>query len=269
MSRHVSTRSLLALLVGVAIGWMLTGAAGLPFAVPPFSHQACVQGPAVVTEEFGSTIGVFNTPYLGTVSMFTLLHYPWMFSSGESIRVPASNTDFVTWLAMNWTLYPVHTQLLPGGGANAPCVSTWTASPTGLGLEGGGTGPLSSPYSAGENATQSDAQAPFEAYNSTYWMPLGFPISAFFNLNFSAPNSPEVNTCGEAETHLSEYSPEITLNFPFSWGSQHALASAELPVALWLNYTFPANAGVWQIDNLDLGPDPSGTGLAFVFSPCT
>jgi len=255
---------LLSLLVGAAVGWLLVGAIGLPFAIPPFSHEACVRGGAVTTEQEGTPFGVFNAPYDGAAWMHAIFHYPWHYAAGIGWNIPNSTVDYEVFDLVNWTLFSDQTEVVPGSAPNTPCASVWQAIPVGPDNPGGGAGPIP-PL---ENATPSDVAAPYVLYNSTYWELHGWPVSASFDLNFTGANSAPVNTCGGPPTTLHEFSTSIRLGLSFTWGSNHAFVSVELPDLLWLNYTFPGNAGVWQVDNLNLGPDAPGTGLAFVFSPC-
>ncbi len=98
-------------------------------------------------------------------------------------------------------------------------------------------------------------------------------VGALFNLNFQSATG-VVNTCGSSQPQVIRLTSQgMPLDAPFSWNGQtHSVPlnlanSASGGSLVWYNYTFPANTGIWQYDNL-AQTSSTGAGLVFSYSPC-
>lgn len=101
-------------------------------------------------------------------------------------------------------------------------------------------------------------------------------ISAQFDFNFER-TSGTVDTCGKSQDQILHLRSEAwPVTAPFQWNNR----SYSVPfdpdgtggsgyangTEAWYNYTFPANEGIWEYDNL---AETSGTGAGLVFSYST
>jgi len=59
----------------------------------------------------------------------------------------------------------------------------------------------------------------------------------------------------------------LSVSFRIDLGNQSFWIATELPFTEQYHYSFPANFGTWQVDNLS-APGGSGGGWAFSYSPC-
>jgi hypothetical protein len=92
--------------------------------------------------------------------------------------------------------------------------------------------------------------------------------SLLFNNSYTASNAPQVDTCGNPSRSL----PLVTVGRLQVWipvtieGTSYTIPY-ELSIEQTFHYVFPANFGVWQVDNLSAPGGPGG-GWAFSYSPC-
>jgi hypothetical protein len=93
-------------------------------------------------------------------------------------------------------------------------------------------------------------------------------IAAWFNNGFSLANRIAVSTCGSSqELNLSFYSSSFNIGFNATWNGVQYVVSYSIPFALNFTYSFPADTGTWQVDNLSAPGGPGG-GWAFAYQPC-
>jgi hypothetical protein len=92
--------------------------------------------------------------------------------------------------------------------------------------------------------------------------------SLHFDNSFSHPNRSNITTCsGPAQSLPLVQSDYLDVSFPVTIGGQNLSIPYELTVQQTFHYWFPANFGIWQVDNLSAPGGPGG-GWAFSYSPC-
>ncbi len=160
---------------------------------------------------------------------------------------------------MNWSLFRSATQYVAGPGPNSPCSSSWEASFGGAGY------PLSGIAGDFLNATPSDANSP---PNLSQLSPGPARESVIFDISYHDDSDGREDTCGNGSVHLNLHSNSLAVEVPFVTQGYSILAIGSIPVDLYLNYTFQSNSGSWLIDNLNLGANAPGTGIATEWSPC-
>lgn len=250
-----------------------------------FSHTVCD-----VSEPLGNfTVWVPNavvaSPYHGSVSGSVVVwsRYPWGTAHAQLNYTPVTNGSVTAFIVgfENWTVYSVENATVVGPGpidsCNGPMVAYPSSNPA-QGLRHGGTSmwPLYHNLSSdtglapGLNGSQLCAQV-----ENTSYADCG--VGAQFNISFEKVSG-TINTCGSLQNRvLPVFSQQwpVTAPYPFSGHTYSVpldltgLNSANYAngTYAWYNYTFPANGGIWQYDDLSQ-TSLTGAGLAFMYSPC-
>ncbi len=91
--------------------------------------------------------------------------------------------------------------------------------------------------------------------------------SPTFHNGFELPNSPPIDTCGGAGVDRVVTSSYLRLSFGVSVSGLNFTLPFTLPFVQTFAYAFPADFGVWQIDNLSAQNGPGG-GWAFSYAAC-
>jgi len=113
-----------------------------------------------------------------------------------------------------------------------------------------------------------------EVENTSYQ---GCAVGTYFDMNFLKASG-VVNMCGVPTSRIMEYrSNAWPVQTPFDYGGRDYsvpidptdgnAAGFSNGTYAWYNYTFPADGGVWQYDDLQ-ETSPTGAGLVFRYSPC-
>jgi len=264
----------------VVIGAMFAGSPGWGF----FAHTTCQLNEQLGNVTVWFPAAVVAAPYHGWESgLVTIwgtsplgratLSQPTSLSDGN---VSAFFVDYV-----NFTVYSNHNVTLQSPGVEAPCPGPMSAllSPNAAGgLRSGGTAvwPLYANLMAesGLSNQLNGSQLCRSVENST---DASCAFGAEFDFNFQRSTG-VVDTCGlDQSQQIRLTSQAWALYAPFSW-NDHAYS---VPIDIsgtnsatysngtyaWYNYTFPANGGVWQYDNL-AETSSTGAGLVFSYSPC-
>lgn len=92
--------------------------------------------------------------------------------------------------------------------------------------------------------------------------------TVYFDNGFYQPNTPSISTCGTGDQHRSAISNYLDVWTPFVYKGHLVTQRVVLPFTQEFQYSFPANSGTWQIDNLSAPSGPGG-GWAFSYSPCS
>lgn len=93
--------------------------------------------------------------------------------------------------------------------------------------------------------------------------------SLLFNNSFSAANQPNVTTCGRQAEWLSlTSSSSLQTWLLLTVDGKNYSIPYEFTFVQTFHYSFPADFGTWQIDNLSAPGGPGG-GWAFSYSPCS
>ena len=251
---------------------------GLALAVAPlivagdslvfWEHYECATG-TLLASQFNWTPELFeNAPYGGSVFAKASFEGGWI--SGEVLN----GTAALFFGQSEWNLTSVDRVLVSGPGPNQQCPPYEVTSGNELApwQQSGGCGGcrLLGPGNV------SDAGVPTQ-FNISIWGPGVGLTSVIFHDAFVEDNDGSVSTCGRPATQVNLTSPNLDFQIPFETSNgrvsvdstQYNVGPNTLPGFLMnFTYDFPANFGVWEIDNLTLGPDPPGSGLAFSYSPC-
>lgn len=191
-------------------------------------------------------------------------------------NVTAYYVDFT-----NWTVFSLTNHSENGPGPVSPCstslVGYFSDNPS-QGLRSGGATqePFASQLVSDINLNQSlnGSQLCKLIENTSYQ---DCAIGAQFDMNFQSPTG-TVDTCGMSQDQVLRDRSE---GWPISASFQQGRHAYTIPLDpsgensanyangtyAWYNYTFPADGGIWQYDNLADTSD-TGAGLVFAYSPC-
>ena len=191
-------------------------------------------------------------------------------------NVTAFYVDYV-----NLSVFSLQDVSIIGPGSGAVCSSAMIAyiSPNPAeGLHSGGVSWFSM-YSglASERGLPNGLNASqlcLEVENSTYG---SCAMSTQFDLNFER-TSGTVDTCGKSQDQVLQLSSQAwPVTTPFEWNNRSYSVPFDPDGAgspgygngteAWYNYTFPANGGIWEYDNLS-DTSSTGAGLVFSYSAC-
>ena len=182
----------------------------------------------------------------------------------------------------NWTIYAQQNVSMGGIGLQNPCLASVVGLLSGTpsqGLRSGGTTvwPLYSNLTSDTNLPigLNGSRLCADVENTTY---AGCAVGAEFDLNIQA-TSGEVNTCGSGQSQILRVTSQTwPVLAPFDTDGKQVSVPLTPSGATgngysngtfaWYNYTFPANGGVWQYDNL-ADTSSTGAGLVFSYSPCS
>jgi hypothetical protein len=234
-----------------AIG-LLLAVASLAFTFPAISIKSCVPG---------RTVSVVN----GTYSPLLLLNSPYatpysdpsngsvlVYNGSKSVGFTAYNGS--TWgyfERMDWFV-----KIGQGSAGDEPLCSSlfypvasddWTSSIQVL-------------YNNSISNFVNDSMVPDHVQTNTS----GGPV--YFNDRFSKA-SITISTCGAVTAIRGLTSTHITVGIPFVYQGVSHVAYTILDITTHYRYVFPANGGIWAVDNLSAPGGPGG-GWAFSYSPC-
>jgi hypothetical protein len=237
----------------------------------PGTHFACEKGKELASQ-FNWTPDLFlSAPYGGSV-------WGQVENSRGSDSGGARNGEVAMAFAMiEWNLSSVNRVLVAGPGSSpacptyfaegAPNLPPWQQSGGCVGCDLIGPG------------NQSDASEP-SSFNVSLWNSSGSmgATSTTFHEGFTEDNNGTVSTCGGPARELNVTSKNLHFEVPFRLPHGTVVFEASVYNLVLINqwgytanftYFFPADFGTWEIDNLTLGANSPGSGLAFEYSPCS
>jgi hypothetical protein len=251
--------------VGVAV--VLVSIMATSGSVVFWEHYACVPG-NLLASQYNWTPQLFeNAPYGGSV-------FAQAYSDeGSDIGLVFNGTVALFFAQQQWNLSSVDRVLESGQGPSTQCptyevtqspnLAPWQQSSGCGGCELLGPG------------NTSDASVPTQ-FNVSVAGTVGL-TSVIFHDAFVQDNDGTVSTCGRAGTEINLTSTNLDFQIPFITPNGRIIVDSA-GYNIWPNsipgfgmnftYSFPADFGTWQIDNLTLGPGAPGSGLAFLYSPC-
>ncbi len=284
----VKSMSRLSVPLGAALGAALVLTAGLlgSPSIGFLSHVVCNRTEALGNVTVWNPSAVVASPYLGSVSGSVQI---WTTTPSGTVSVRLTYSPIgdgnVTALIVgfeNWTIFGEQNMTREGPGLNQPCTEPLIGYPSehpSGGLRHGGidTWPLYTGLVSDIGLANglNGSQLCEKVQNTSY---AGCGVGAQFDLNFDSPSG-SVSTCDlSSPAHLNVSSQGWPTRAPFAWDG----GMSDVPLsfvgnnapgfsngsAAWYNYTFPADSGVWQYQ--DLGETyATGAGLVFSYSPCT
>jgi hypothetical protein len=232
-----------------------------------WEHYACVRG-NLIASQYNWTPELFeNAPYGGSVYARA-----YTVSGGEG-GSSLNGTVALFFGQQQLNLSSVDRVLESGPGPNAQCPTYEVTRSPNLApwQQSGGCGgcQLLGP------GNRSDTGVPTQ-FNISISGPVGI-TSVIFHDAFVQDNNGEVSTCGRAGTEINLTSTNLDFQIPFITPNGRIVIDStaynvgpSLITGFGMNFTysFPPDFGNWQIDNLTMGPNAPGSGLAFSYSPC-
>lgn len=280
-------RVLWALPIGIAVGLILV-ASSLSVAVPGWGllwHTECELGPPTGNVTAWLPSALVAAPYHGFESGRVEL---WWMASGltYTFSQPTSVTDgnvsayYVFYV--NLTIYQTANRSVAGPGWNGRCSSGLEASGSLNPPEGARSGGTTW-WSLNSSELSSDASLPGHLNASALCAAVenmsnkSCAVSAEFDMDYRT-SSGEIDTCGlNSAAVLRTHTTKWPVQIPYSLHGTNYLVplipGVVSPSAwtggtlVWYNYTFPANAGIWQYENLSQ-QSTTGGGFVFAYTAC-
>jgi hypothetical protein len=235
-----------------------------------WEHYGCERG-QLLASQFNWTPDLFwNAPFGGTVYAQAISN-----SGGMAGWDTKGGEVSLVFGQQQWNLTSVNRVLESGPGPSPHCPAYEVTSAPNLApwQQSGGCGGclLLGPGNV------SDAGVPTQ-FNISIWGPGPGITSVIFHDAYVTDNNGVISTCGRGATEINLTTTHLDLQIPFVTqkgivlidSTQYAVGPASLAgFAENFTYFFPANFGNWAIDNLTMGPDAPGSGLAFSYSPCS
>lgn len=248
----------IAVIVGLlALTW--TAPAGL------FLHWTCMKGSEVASQYMALPVVLINVPYGGIAWGNGTL--PASFPGGPGYPDNAggygtgapNGTAVGEFFPDNLTLLRQSSELVAGPGPDTKCHSPYAVRVSlGWYAAGGSSVMFMGPGNtsdANEPTTASFVHANYE------------PVAPIWNNSFSGANHGPINTCGGLATSLYTEAAGLPVSVTFSSAGTTLAVPFVIPALMTFHYSFPADFGTWQIDNLSAPAGPGG-GWAFSYSPC-
>ena len=239
----------------------------------PLAHWTCQTGNAVARETDRWIPAVLvNSPYLGSASGNGSMS--WTFpgawngpppAPGQVLRTgwgtSASNGTAAAALFMvNATLYRLVNLTAWGPGTNTRCSGAYSAELDAPSIYGGS----STLIHTHTNLSDADEASNISAFDS----PSNVSRLVFIDDGFTRANEQYISTCGSPGVTRPFVTSFLTAGLPFTVGGRTVTAPYIFPFVQAFNYTFPADGGIWQVDDLAIGPNAPGGGWAFSYTPC-
>lgn len=231
-----------------------------------WEHYGCVRGELLASQYNWTPVALTNAPYGGAVFSHVANAYGGVeggFYNGSVL---------VDFFQLEWNLSSVDRVLVSGPGPRQHCPTYDVTGAHGFApwaqSSGGGI------FLLGPGNT-SDVGVPTQFNFSAGGEGL---TSVIFHDAFVAPNDASVSTCGRGAAEVNVSSRHLDVQIPFQTAHGRVLIDATAyGLGVYsapgfvsnFTYSFPADFGTWQVDNLTLGPNASGSGLAFSYAPCT
>jgi hypothetical protein len=235
-----------------------------------WEHYGCVPGTELASQHNWTPDLFWNAPYGGTVFAreyeYGGAQYGWNTNGGE-VQVAFEQ--------LQWNLTSVDRVLQSGPGPSQQCPSyevTWAPNLAPWEQYSGCSGCV---LLGSGNVSDSGVPSQFN-------MSLGLTgpglTSVIFHDSYVRDNDGAVSTCGRGPTEINLTTTVFDFQIPFVTRNGIVVVDSNAyhfgPTSLFgygenFTYFFPANFGTWEIDNLTMGPDAPGSGLAFSYSPCS
>ncbi len=229
----------------------------------PVLHVDCAAtGAPAVTLSAWIPVAAVNSPYggvafdNGTVPPGPLSEPP---SAGNIYGTGASNGS-ANWAGFRATVNatPVENQTVWGPGTNVHCQEPFALS---FRYQGG--------IALGLYILRPGNRTDREEPSTLNYTPYAGDVDVYLSNGFGTANTENISTCGgPAKWSSSMASSSLTIGFPIAVGSHNLIVPYNFPFTQVFRYSFPANFGTWQVDDLSAPGGPGG-GWAFSYSPCT
>jgi len=224
-------------------------------------HWVCYRSGVKGEEpELAVPVAVSNAPYGGNATEMTSLGYPsdyrgWSAGNGGPAHTSRTISE-VEQVFFNVTFMSATNVLTFGPGPDGRCVQGIVAV-------------LQNPDAPGFVPADVHIGSVFSDRNesnnvSAHWTNGPPPL---FNASFTQANSPPISTCNEPARAYTVRSHYFHVQFQWNNSDSHVLINFVSSYQSTYTYNFPADFGIWQVDNLSMPGGPGG-GWAFSYSPC-
>jgi hypothetical protein len=257
--RHATTpvSITIGIVAGLIVTVTITAAGGLSL----LSHLECKRGEPVSTILLWTPFDLANSPYLGSTSYSAAfqVYEPFgltVVTDTNSLR--NGNVSAGYFQTENWTIFSQSNSSEVGPGFDTACDSPYDVEPA----------PTNFSSSFGGYVLQGPGNT------SNVNEPTAFPIAppqrppAVFSNGFTTANRPSVSTCGTHSKEVNFASKSFGISITFLGRYGPVTTHATVPSDQNFTYYFPANAGTWLVDDLQLNSGLQGPGLAFSWQPC-
>jgi hypothetical protein len=210
----------------------------------------------------GCSQGEIVSIHAGSLTPLMLLNSPYNGSSNGTIPVENGSRDLTIFAnnsggvwgyfeRMDWTVRIGQ----PSDGSVASCDQTFYPSP-----RDDWTSDLLPLFNSSLPSYLNDSQEPSSVQISGSGGP-----TYFYNQFYQATS--KLSTCGTNASVQSVKSNHILVGVEFQYSGVSHVVNVTLDLSTSYRYVFPANGGIWEIDNLSAPGGPGG-GWAFSYSPC-
>jgi hypothetical protein len=247
MSRAVAL-SIAAVIIGAGIGaglvtaWTIEGSPDQCVASQPVDHLTILMPVLIVNSPYGGYANGSWTRYANTSSQ--------TIKETDTIGARNGSIDYLLEQS-NWTIWTTK----QSGDRSVSCAGVFSYSwtPTGIQVVG----------STGLNYTNDSQASQFTGGNGTR-SNYGAPYDLlYFNDSFYR-SSGGFSDCGGGTSTTAAASTYIDYRIPFDYQGSPQIASITFDELTNFTYTFPANGGAWEMDDLS-SPGGPGGGLSFSF----
>ncbi len=266
-------RTRVAVALGVVAGVVLSFVSFATTGGGILTHTTCEVGSPVanLTDVWIPAVLV-NSPFGGNASGTGVMdwNFPGAWNGpppapGQTLRTgwgtrALNGTTLGAFFTVSLSVLEVRSVTRAGPGLNLPCTT-----PVQLKLQS----PQTYGGAGAEVTTISNLTDAGEADNATLFPGLSGSTRSptFFVNGFTRANMNEISTCGKAEQSLPVITQGLGVTFHVTAANQTYLIPDALPFTEVFSYTFPADFGTWEVDNLSEPGGPGG-GWAFSYSPC-
>ena len=234
----------------------------------PIAHWTCQPDSEVFTRIAWAPLSLANSPYGGFAFVNATVPSGPFGSTTPGLHVGGGEKNGTVWGGF-WQVIaevsPLQNQTVWGPGTNLRCAAPFTVRLLTVGRPQVYTGEIFNWHGGplfGPNST-SDSSEP-TSYNLSS---SANGSSLYFSNGFYSANAQNVSTCGGRAQSIPVQSSQFTVWVPYSSSGKSTAIPFTIPSLQRFSYSFPANFGTWQVDNLSAPGGPGG-GWAFSYSPC-
>ncbi len=234
----------------------------------PVIHWACESVGEVANQTAWAPLSLENSPYGGLAFVNATVLSGTFGSTTPGMLVGGGETNGTVWGAF-WQVIvgvsPLQNQTVWGPGTNVRCSAPFTVALLTVSRPQVYTGEIFSWPGGplfGPNSTSDLSEPTMYNFSSSV-----NASSLYFSNGFHTANAQNVSTCGGKARSIPVQSSQFTVWVPYSSSGRSIAIPITIPSLQRFSYSFPANFGTWQVDNLSAPGGPGG-GWAFSYSPC-
>lgn len=231
---------------------------------PLMRYWTCESTIASTSNTIDNPLGILNVPYGGNASLQSeavLTDHPGVLVSMNYTRGSASPVSG-NLADSTYNISVLRNVSQIGFDRDSYCAQEFAVT---LDLRGSPEQDVGAPLASPPNVT-TDFKEP--QVSSIPMEQPGYKVTPHYDNGFDLRNMPNITTCNGESRTFTVTSHFMTLWFPYNvTGLVHLIPYGLTTVSNIFTYTFPANYGTWEIDNLSASGGPGG-GWAFQYYPC-